>query len=223
MSAQIKVMAGSILLAGMITLTGCNSNNQEAASPTTAPTEVATATTQPEASPSTSPTETAPVTTPSTTDTNKDTVKASSTNSMKQLNELLELAKVGKVPGVDYAAHSGHFEDVEADFGKADTQESAGKGIYATYNDKHVVFGFNKGNVIFDVRSNDSTLQKLTLKEIEGTLGKPNDTTVNGEDKIYIYKANDQYQLKFIIPNSTGTVDHISVFSEQDSHNNMAG
>ncbi|MNN94259.1 hypothetical protein D3C81_2128520 [compost metagenome] len=81
----------------------------------------------------------------------------------------------------------------------------------------------NKGSQIFDVRSSASDLQQLTLQEIEQTLGKPDNTTTNGGDKIYIYQAGEQYQLKFIIPESTGKVDHISVFSEQDSINNMAG
>ncbi|WP_339317178.1 DUF4309 domain-containing protein [Paenibacillus sp. FSL R10-2734] len=225
MSAQIKFLAASILLTGMIGLAGCSSNNEQAnsAAPTTAPTETAVAaTSEPEVSPSASPEETAPAAASSPTETNKDTANESKQNSEKQLKELLALAKKGKVPGVKYAAHTGLIDEVEGDWGKPDQQESAGKGIYATYTDKHVVFGFNKGNLIFDVRSSDSALQKLTLKEIEGTLGEPDDTKVNGEDKIYTYQANDQYQLKFIIPSSTGTVGHISVFSEQDSINLMA-
>ncbi|MEK4290708.1 MULTISPECIES: YjgB family protein [Paenibacillus] len=226
MSVQIKLIAGSILLAGMIGLAGCSSNNEagNSESQATAPTETAvTATSEPEVSPSSTPAETAPAATSSPTETDKDSTNSNSQNSDKQLKELLELAKKGKVPGVKYAAHTGLIDEVEADWGKPDQQESAGKGIYATYTDKHVVFGFNKGSLIFDVRSSDSTLQKLTLKQIEATLGKPDDTKVNGDDKIYTYQANDQYQLKFIIPSSTGTVDHISVFSEQDSFNNMAG
>lgn len=226
MSVKIKLIAGSILLAGMIGLAGCSSNNEagNSESQATAPTETAvTATSEPEVSPSSTPAETAPAATSSPTETDKDSTNSNSQNSDKQLKELLELAKKGKVPGVKYAAHTGLIDEVEADWGKPDQQESAGKGIYATYTDKHVVFGFNKGSLIFDVRSSDSTLQKLTLKQIEATLGKPDDTKVNGDDKIYTYQANDQYQLKFIIPSSTGTVDHISVFSEQDSFNNMAG
>ncbi|MEK4205844.1 MULTISPECIES: YjgB family protein [Paenibacillus] len=226
MSVQIKLIAGSILLAGMIGLAGCSSNNEagNSESQATAPTETAvTATSEPEVSPSSTPAETAPAATSSPTETDKDSTNSNSQNSDKQLKELLELAKKGKVPGVKYAAHTGLIDEVEADWGKPDQQESAGKGIYATYTDKHVVFGFNKGSLIFDVRSSDSTLQKLTLKQIEATLGKPDATKVNGDDKIYTYQANDQYQLKFIIPSSTGTVDHISVFSEQDSFNNMAG
>ncbi|OMD31211.1 hypothetical protein BJP48_15245 [Paenibacillus odorifer] len=226
MPVQIKLIAGSILLAGMIGLAGCSSNNEagNSESQATAPTETAvTATSEPEVSPSSTPAETAPAATSSPTETDKDSTNSNSQNSDKQLKELLELAKNGKVPGVKYAAHIGLIDEVEADWGKPDQQESAGKGIYATYTDKHVVFGFNKGSLIFDVRSSDSTLQKLTLKQIEATLGKPDDTKVYGDDKIYTYQANDQYQLKFIIPSSTGTVDHISVFSEQDSFNNMAG
>lgn len=226
MSAQIKFLAASILLTGMIGLAGCSSNNEQANSvtPTTAPTETAaTATSEPEVSPSTTPTETAPSATTSPTETNKDTSNVNPQDSAEQLKELLVLAKKGKVPGVEYAVHTGLIDEVEADWGKPDQQESAGKGIYATYTDKHVVFGFNKGSLIFDVRSSDAALQKLTLKLVEGTLGKPDDTKTNGDDKIYTYQANDQYQLKFIIPSSTGTVGHISVFSEQDSFNNMAG
>ncbi|HEY4431107.1 MAG TPA: YjgB family protein [Paenibacillus sp.] len=226
MSAQIKFLAATILLTGMIGLAGCSSNHEAAnsQSPTNAPTETAiTATTEPEVSPSSTPAETVPAPTTSPTETDKDTANTGSQSSDKQLKELLELAKKGKVPGVEYAAHTGLIDEVEADWGKPDKQDSAGKGIYATYTDKQIVFGFNKGSLIFDVRSSDDALQKLTLKQIEGTLGKPDDTKVNGEDKIYTYQANDQYQLKFIIPSSTGTVDHISVFSEQDSFNNMAG
>ncbi|KFM98690.1 DUF4309 domain-containing protein [Bacillus clarus] len=46
---------------------------------------------------------------------------------------------------------------------------------------------------------------------------------VNGNDKIYVYKVSNQFELKFIIPKSTGKVNHISVFSPEDSINKMAG
>lgn len=153
-----------------------------------------------------------------------DTVAAATPEERsKLLNELLALAKQGNVPGVEYAAHSGMIDEVEAAWGEPDLKESAGKGVYSTYSKKNVVFGFNKGMKIFDVRSSAPELQSLTLKQIEAVLGKPDATAVNGEDNIYIYQANKQYQLKFIIPETAGTVNHISVFSEQDSINNMAG
>ncbi|MEK0315606.1 YjgB family protein [Cohnella sp. 56] len=140
-----------------------------------------------------------------------------------QINELLTLAKKGQAPGIPFAAHDSLIDDVEKAWGKADKSDSAGKGIYAVYGKHDAVFGFNKGSQIFDVRSSDAKLRKLTLLEIEQTLGKPSSTTRNGDDTIYVYQASEDFQLKFVIPKSTGTVDHISVFAEKDSVNNMAG
>jgi len=227
MTGQIKMIAASLLLVGMIGLTGCGTSNNQAANSansTTAPTEVTpTATPEPEASPTATPEQSAPVATTAPNVNHSDTDNVASSKSDKQLKELFELAKEGQVPGVKYAAHTGLIDVVEKDWGKPNQEETAGKGIYATYTDKHAVFGFNKGSQIFDVRSSEPSLQKLTLKEIETTLGKPHDTKANGEDQIYTYQVNKQFKLRFVIPHSTGTVHHISVFSEQDSINNMAG
>lgn len=115
------------------------------------------------------------------------------------------------------------IEDVEKSWGKADNKEAVGSGIYATYTKKNAVIGFNKGEQIIDIRSSDPKLQTLTLNQIEQALGKPVDTKANGDDMIYIYKASDVIQLKFIIPKSSGKVDHISVFDTKHSVNNMAG
>lgn len=95
--------------------------------------------------------------------------------------------------------------------------------MYATFTNKNVVFGFNKGSQVFDVRSYHAELKLITLQEIEKALGKPSSVKENGEDKIYVYKVNNQYELKFVIPKWTGKVDHISVFSPEDSINKMAG
>ncbi|MGO4376576.1 DUF4309 domain-containing protein, partial [Paenibacillus sp. MCAF20] len=53
--------------------------------------------------------------------------------------------------------------------------------------------------------------------------GKADEQTKNGSDDIYTYEVNEQYQLKFVVSEKTGKVDHISVFSPQDTKNNMAG
>lgn len=225
MTAHFKKIAGFMILTGLLGLTACDSSNQNAVSPTTAPTVAPTevsATAQPEVTTSPAPTD-APAATAAATNAPNTATTASPQAAAKQLKELLELAKQGKVPGVEYAAHNGLIDDVKAAWGEPDLEEAAGSGIYSTYTDKHVVFGFNKGSQIYDVRSSEASLQQLTLKQIEGALGKPHEIKENGKDKIYTYEANKQYQLKFIIPESTGKVDHISVFSEQDSINNMAG
>ncbi|WP_405107869.1 DUF4309 domain-containing protein [Paenibacillus sp. FSL K6-1217] len=250
MITTFRASVGILILGAMLSLTACNSGKTEPSSSNTA---AATATVQPGDSTSSAaegaqvsesdtdngaaegaepvtadPGAAAGATTESTVTeaagAEADTVApATPQERSKQLKELLELAKQGKVPGVEYAAHSGMIDEVEAAWGEPDLKESAGKGVYSTYSKRSVVFGFNKGMKIFDVRSSAPDLRNLTLEQIEEVLGKPDATTVNGEHNIYIYQANKQYQLKFIIPESTGTVDHISVFSEQDSINNMAG
>ncbi|WP_390621929.1 DUF4309 domain-containing protein [Paenibacillus thiaminolyticus] len=37
--------------------------------------------------------------------------------------------------------------------GEPDKDEFAGQGMYATYEKRHIVFGYNKGMQLFDVRS----------------------------------------------------------------------
>ncbi|PHD21441.1 YjgB family protein [Bacillus wiedmannii] len=143
--------------------------------------------------------------------------------SINYVKELFELAKEGKVPNVPFAAHTGDIEEIEKAWGKADKTEQAGNGIYATFTNENVSFGFNKGSQVFDVRSYHAELKSITLQDIEKALGKPASIKVNGEDKIYVYRVNNQFELKFIIPKSTGKINHISVFSPEDSINKMAG
>ncbi|QQZ63620.1 YjgB family protein [Paenibacillus sonchi] len=240
MTNSLKTITGILILAGMLGLTDCSSgsNHEATASPAASQpgasssgsndaATVSPAASQPEASsssaPSAAPAEASATASPSAAAGGGASSTAAPQDSSKLLEELLQLAREGKVPGVEYAAHTGLIDDVEAAWGEPDTKETAGKGIYATYSKQHVVIGFNKGSRIFDVRSSAADLQKLTLKEIEAVLGEPERTAVNGGDKIYMYQAGKQYELKFIIPEASGTVDHISVFSEQDSINNMAG
>ncbi|MDP1458004.1 MULTISPECIES: YjgB family protein [Bacillus cereus group] len=158
---------------------------------------------------------------PKTDSSTKDTVI--NQKSINHIKDLFELAKEGKVPNVPFAAHTGDIEEIEKAWGKADKTEQAGNGMYATFTNKNVSFGFNKGSQVFDVRSYHAELKSITLQDIEKALGKPTSVKVNGEDKIYVYKVNNQFELKFIIPKSTGKVNHISVFSPEDSINKMAG
>ncbi|WP_165822371.1 YjgB family protein [Paenibacillus montanisoli] len=141
----------------------------------------------------------------------------------RDLEAMLNLAKDGKVKGIPFAADKNLIDDVEKDWGKSDKTDFAGKGNYATYAKKHAVIGFNKGSQIFDVRSDAPELQKLTLEQIEAALGKAEKVTKNGSDTIYTYKASDSFELRFIISADTGKVDHISVYAPADAVNNMAG
>ncbi|WP_025700630.1 YjgB family protein [Paenibacillus forsythiae] len=217
MNKYIKMMTAGVMLTGMLSLAACSSGGSEAASP------------PPSAPPSASPAPATSAPSPEASDAAPPTAVSPAPgggmgqNTAAQLTELLELAKQGKAPGLPFAAHTDLIDDVKKAWGEPDKEEGAGQGIYATYSAKHAVIGFNKGSLIFDVRSSAAELQQLTLEQIEETLGKPDDVKTSGNDSIYIYKAGEQFQLKFVIPQSTGKVDHISVFSEQDSINNMAG
>jgi hypothetical protein len=225
MKPEKTVIAAILLSTGIAVLAGCNDGST--ASPSTAPTSA----TAPAASVSPPAASAAPAASPGATATAAASPKPATAaptaspaaDKQQLLHELLELAKQGKAPGVEFAAHTGLIEDVEKAWGEPDKKESAGQGIYSTYSKKHAVFGFNKGSLIFDLRSSAPNLQELKLADIEAALGKSQDIRKNGDDTIYVYPAGKDFELKFIIPAATGKVSHISVFSPQDSKNNMAG
>lgn len=221
---RFKQFAIGISFAIALSLTAC-SNDESSANPTPPP-----ATEAPAEQPSTEPTN-EPAVKPSTEPSQQPGESAGTDNgeagSGTQIGVLIgsiyDLAKEGKVAGSDYAAHIALYDDIEKKWGKADDNESAGKGMYATYVDKGITFGYNKGMVVFDVRSYSDKLQVITLKDLEIALGSADETSVNGTDEIYTYQVNKRYQLKFIIAKATGKVDHISVISPEDTKNNMAG
>ncbi|WP_282942081.1 DUF4309 domain-containing protein [Paenibacillus sp. RC67] len=212
-----------------IALTACSSSEK----PSAAPQEPVIQTPTPTPSPNSNTTTAPPASTAPGTD-NKGTTQAPSNSSSSDKStqsdeqktyilQIMDQAKKGKVPGNDYTAHKSLIDEVEKDWGKPDTKDSAGKGIYSTYDKHKAAFGFNKGSLIFDVRSFDAKLHTLSFAQIKSVLGQPSDTIDNKTETIYVYTANDQYQLKFIIPSSSGKVDHISVYSPQDAKNLMAG
>ncbi|NKI23665.1 YjgB family protein [Paenibacillus dendritiformis] len=141
---------------------------------------------------------------------------------------MMKLAAEGRVAHSGFAVEHGLMDDVEKEWGEPDKDEFAGQGMYATYEKRHIVFGYNKGMQIFDVRSDGPEVRKLTLEDVEKALGKAKDVRETGGDAIYVYEASADYELKFIVPKPTGKnpnphVDHISVFYPQGSKNLMAG
>jgi PBP1b-binding outer membrane lipoprotein LpoB len=219
-----KTTIYTLILSTMLLATACSSTQEPLSSmtpsPSSSPSPSATPATTSVASPTASPT-----VSPSTVPTSSPKPSSSTDTSTvsKQMKDMLELAKSGKVSGIPFAGKTSLTDDVEKLWGKADKTESAGSGLYATYSKKNAVIGYNKGSQIIDIRSNDPKLQTLTLTQIEQALGKPTDIKLNGDDTIYIYQASQEFQLKFIIPKSSGKVDHISVFDVIHSINNMAG
>ncbi|MED1559020.1 YjgB family protein [Bacillus paramycoides] len=233
MKVYMKVLIFLLILTCVMALTACKSTEEKKQTNPTSENSTEEKNDTPETSKKNEDTaskkEKEPVEKPKGQDSAKPSTDSNSKNTalnqklINHINDLFEQAKEGKVPNVPYAAHTGDIEEIEKAWGKADKTESAGNGMYATFTNKNVVFGFNKGSQVFDVRSYHSELKSITLQEIEKALGKPASVKVNGNDKIYVYKVNNQFELKFVIPKSTGKVDHISVFSPEDSINKMAG
>lgn len=220
---RFKQFAIGISFAIALSLTACSSDANTDSTPppaTVLPSEQPNndATPEPSAEPSLEPTKE-----PEQSGDNNDEAAESGAEVSELIGSIYNLAKEGKVEGSDYAAHDSLFDEIEKALGKPDSNESAGKGIYATYKDRGVTFGYNKGMVVFDVRSYSPKLKQISLKDLEVALGTPEEKTVSGSDTIYTYEVNKQYQLKFAITKSSGKVDHISVYSAADTKNNMAG
>lgn len=137
------------------------------------------------------------------------------TSSLKQIKDL---AYSGKVASSKFAAHKNSITDVERDWGPASRTDQVQNLYYANYPAKGTVFGYNAKKQLVDVRSYAKNLNKITYQQIKKELGAPTYIRSNQYDQIYGYKLNIQFELRFIIPKSTGTVDHISVYSPSDAN-----
>ncbi|WP_235815127.1 YjgB family protein [Neobacillus vireti] len=137
------------------------------------------------------------------------------------IHEIVSLAKVGTVKNCSFPAHTTVIDQVISKWGTADQQDFVAGNRYFTYTSHGIVFGVNKGEQIFDVRSYSKEIQQITFDEIKDVLGKPNEVHNNGADKIWVYNVNEKFQLKFV--GSKTTIDHILVFCPADAKNQMAG
>jgi len=108
---------------------------------------------------------------------------------------------------------------VKEQWGEPDKAEYiyTAKGTYATYAQRSVVFGYNKGSQIFDVRSYGDSIKELTRNKVEEVLGAPANTHYYTTEDMLVYQAGEKYQLLFIFPkasqqNADPRLDHYNVF-----------
>ncbi|HEY5587033.1 MAG TPA: M56 family metallopeptidase [Ruminiclostridium sp.] len=136
--------------------------------------------------------------------------------------------KSGKIINSDFLVKANTIQDVEKVWGKADKTDwvAAAKGNYATYNSHNVVFGFNKGDQIFEIRSFDSRLKGITINKVKEILGAPaHDVKSNGQE-IIGYITSSEFKVEMVFPQPTKThpnpvLDHYNVFYPQGTVNNM--
>lgn len=154
---------------------------------------------------------------------NKDDNKGSQSTPQPQhtvtVQQIVSLASTGHVLNNPFAAHQSSFTEVKKAWGDPDKVEQVGNGYYATYSKKFGVFGYTREGLIYDVRTNDPSIQDLTLADIKKVMGNPTSTTSFQNDHIYTYNLNKLYQLKWIIPTATNKLDHVSVYSQVEHPN----
>lgn len=146
------------------------------------------------------------------------------------LSNIFKLAKEGKIINCKFPAKTTVIENVEKEWGQPDKTDwvAAAKGTYATYLKKNVVFGFNKGSQIFEVRSLSKDLNKISLSMLKDSWGTPAYNVKTKSEEIIGYTAGQDYKLLFVFPRTSvsGTdqfMDHYSVLYPKGSVNNMSG
>lgn len=145
------------------------------------------------------------------------------------LFNIMVFGQQGKVINSDFSAKTSTIEDVEKVWGKADKTDyvATAKGSYATYTSHNVVFGINKGDQIFEIRSYDSRLKGITLSQAKNFLGTPLYDTIDNNQEIIGYKANSEFKVEMVFPQPTSShpnpvMDHYNVLYPSGTANQMA-
>ncbi|WP_404454133.1 beta-N-acetylhexosaminidase [Virgibacillus necropolis] len=140
------------------------------------------------------------------------------------INDIFTLAKKGKVLHTSIIAGKTKIQDVYKKWGDPEKSTKTPNGYYETYSAYNVTVGY-QGDLIFDVRSYHSELQKIHLNQIKAAHGVPDDVRYY-KDKthdqiILVYHVNENYQLKWILPKGEENpeVHHVSVFTQVSNQN----
>ncbi|MBS4219859.1 DUF4309 domain-containing protein [Bacillus sp. FJAT-49711] len=134
-------------------------------------------------------------------------------SSFMGLDQVMKRAEKGMVAGSPFNVFDSTIQQVKSKWGEPTHLDRVAVGSYATYSEKQTVFGFNQDGEIYDVRSYGPDLHELTIEIVESELGQPKDIRFNDQESIYVYELKEQIELKFIFPNKTKNVDHISIYN----------
>lgn len=161
----------------------------------------------------------------------KATNIAQSSDSKKaMLLNMMKLAKQGKVTNCDFAVKEATIDNIIKVWGPANNTVyvASAKGNYATYSYHNVVFGFNKGEQVFEVRSFDAALKDLSLAKIKEVFGSPSYDSKTKSEEIIGYKAGTEFKIEMVFKlptnsNSIPVMDHYNVLYPAGTVNSMAG
>lgn len=161
------------------------------------------------------------------TDKSSESSSPANQSSQELLSSILNAAKEGRVINCDFAVKNTNIGNVEDHWGKADSSNwvTAAKGMYFTYSKHAIVFGANKGNQVFEVRSLNNQLSIIHLSEVKVRFGTPQyDVKASGEE-IVGYKITDEFKILFVFNEGSANpvLTHYSILYPSGTVNSMAG
>jgi peptidoglycan-N-acetylglucosamine deacetylase len=132
-------------------------------------------------------------------------------NKDKVIKQTLNFATKGMVQDSNFRLLDS-IDEVHKSWGNPSKTDVYKEYHYDEYSDRNFVFGYSADGEIFDIRSYNKEFRTLTTTEIISSIGKPSYTRNVNDETIYGYKLKDDIELKFIVSDFTGKVDHISVY-----------
>jgi hypothetical protein len=148
------------------------------------------------------------------------------TDSKALLTAIDLMARQGWILNSSYRVESDTDEDVTKDLGEPDSSDyvAAAKGRYATYDQAHIVVGYNKGEQIFELRSFDERLGAIKLNDVKAFYGKPDHTASGNGEQYLSYKLDEELNIKFVFSSSgkNPKLKHYNVLWPQGTVNMMA-
>jgi len=135
-------------------------------------------------------------------------------------------AKDGKIINAEFNVMNTNIETIWNKWGKEDSSAyvAAAKGTYSTYLKKNVVFGYEKGHKIFELRSFDPHLKYLSINDIKNYFGSPSSEYITSNNEKIITYSISSNMLKFVFPlkNQNIKLDHYSIYNPEIAKNNMS-
>lgn len=145
------------------------------------------------------------------------------------LLNMMQLAKQGKIINCDFPAKTENIETVIKAWGEADktVYVAYAKGNYVTYTNHNAVFGINKGEQIFEVRSFDTQLKGISLAKVKEVFGTPVFDSMISNQEIIGYTAGTEFKLEMVFSRPTSdnpnpVIDHYNVLYPRGTVNSMA-
>jgi len=138
------------------------------------------------------------------------------------IQDIVDLAREGKVPDVPFIAGEVDSRSVHQQWGDPQEVVESANGQYEDFLQQEVTIGF-QGTKAFDIRSFKANVRKIHLADIKNIMGEPDQVRYyqdpTTDQIILVYQVNSTYQLKWILPkpsdnDANPTVHHISVYTE---------